>query len=161
MTTTITGATGVSKVQTGAIEHGDLPSGSVLQVVRGQTNTTVVIATETYTDTGITLTITPKSTSSKILISWNLQVELSVSGSGVGVRLLRDTTTLRTSATRYDMYSAGFTGQRVKGGWSYLDSPATTSAITYKIQVATHNGTSNRINADSNTSDITLMEIAG
>ena len=138
-----------------------MPTGSVIQVIHGSTSTEVTIATTTYTDTGLTITITPKSTSSKILISWNLQVFLGVNGSGVGVKLLRDTTALQTSATQYDMYCDEAPGQRVKGGWSYLDSPATTSAITYKIQAGSYNSTANKINQASNTSDITIMEIQG
>jgi hypothetical protein len=161
MTTTITGADGVSKVQTGAIEHGDLPSGSVLQVIHFRNNTELTIATTTYTDSGLTITMTPKSTSSKILVSWNLQAMGGASGSGIGVKLLRDTTALYTSATQYEFYIAGFTGIRGRFGWTYLDSPATTSAITYKIQVGSYNNTSNTINQASNTSDMTLMEIAG
>ena len=138
-----------------------LPTGSVLQVVHGTTSTEVTIATTTYTDTGLSATITPKSTTSKILVVWNVQVNLGVSSSGIGVKLLRDSTAVYTSATQYDMYINSFGGQRVRGSWSHLDSPTTTSAITYKIQAGSYVSGTNSINQASNKSDMIIMEIQG
>ena len=71
MPTEISGATGVNKVQSSAIETGDLPTGSVLQV--RQTTGTTTISTTSFTSTNTwtdhySLSITPSSTSSKILI---------------------------------------------------------------------------------------------
>ena len=71
MTTTISGSTGVSKVQTGAIEHGDLPSGAVLQVVNF-ISTAKTSQTLTRTDaivSDITKSITPLAANSKFLVN--------------------------------------------------------------------------------------------
>ena len=72
MPTEISGSTGVNKIQSSAIEYGDLPTGSVLQVIHDVDPTAISLTSTSFTDTGLSAQITPKSTSSKILISINL-----------------------------------------------------------------------------------------
>jgi hypothetical protein len=96
MPTEISGATGVNKVQTGAIETGDLPTGSVLQVVQtvysGITAQSNVTAQTTdsggYSSAGLNwtdldTTITPSATSSKILVMINAQFSTATAVYGV------------------------------------------------------------------------------
>ena len=152
MTTTITGATGIDNIQAA--------TGAVLQVVSMDTSTVTSINSTSYVDTPITLTITPSSTSSKILCMWTVQVKFNSTGvRGIGTKLLRDSATAYESGTSYDVFSGGG-DDRQRPLWTVLDSPSTTSAVVYKVQVVTYN-TNVTVNEDGNSSQITLMEIAG
>jgi hypothetical protein len=169
MTTTITGADGVSKVQTGAIEHGDLPSGSVLQVVSASTTAAQSTTSTSCIDTGLSVAITPSSTSSKVKIEFVFTSIHIASGvaAGCSFRIMRDSTSLYTAGAQHAFYAGH--GDEGLGGITYrpymdmaLDSPSTTSAITYKVQVATHNSGAITINYSSNfKATIMATEIAG
>jgi hypothetical protein len=138
-------------------------AGQVLQVVNATTSTQVTTATTTYVDTGLTATITPKFATSKILVIASLNGGLSITpASGAQLRLLRngsqisfiDDVALLTNAS-----SANLGG--TAGNVNYLDSPATTSATTYKIQFNSRaNLVTMAFQFNSSTSYITLMEIA-
>ena len=168
MATLISGSTGVNKVQTGAIETVDLPTGSVLQVVNATYSTTVTMSSNTYADTGLTASITPSSTSSKILVVVNqqgLKTGNNSAANDIGVQLLRGSTLINVFAREY-----GFTGSTqyvhiATCATSYLDSPSSTSAVTYKTQFANNDGgaAGGTIHVQSATpaSTMTLMEIAG
>jgi hypothetical protein len=138
--------------------------GKVLQVVSATTATSTSIITATYTDTTITATITPTSATSKILVlASSIAYLYRTTGNefGAGARLLRGATVLYTNQN-----SMGIGGENVGGkslsnmnSWVYLDSPATTSATTYKIQAKTDGTAEVRFQVSSDTSVITLLEI--
>jgi hypothetical protein len=138
--------------------------GKVLQVVSATTATSTSIITATYTDTTITATITPTSATSKILVlASSIAYLYRATGNefGAGARLLRGATVLYTNQN-----SMGIGGENVGGkslsnmnSWVYLDSPATTSATTYKIQAKTDGTAEVRFQVSSDTSVITLLEI--
>jgi hypothetical protein len=163
MPTEISGSTGVNKIQSDAIEYGDLPTGSVVQVVRGEDEVALTMATATYTDSGLTATITPKSTNSKILAMWNMQAHIFGGGQGFGTKLVRGSTGVWTSNNQYGVHTGGSGGGdwRLFGTYSYIDSPNTTSATTYKIQVSSYSGNSMEFNDDTTQTQLILMEIAG
>lgn len=151
-------------------------TGSVLQVVTATNSTLVSSTSTTYADTGLSATITPTSSSSKILILVNQSGYVSrntATDCGFGTRLLRGATVILTSVADangpYDAYTGatGTSGTRYllsRHTTVYLDSPATTSATTYKTQGAVYvSGTLNfqTTGSGSNaTSTIILMEIA-
>jgi hypothetical protein len=167
-TGTITGltATGISAVQ-------QLPAGSVLQVVQGTTNTSVTNTTTTYSDTNLTATITPKFNTSKILIlisqSMYLYDTSSAIDGGAGLIIQRNSSTIYTPVANRDIFTFyAPTGlSRFDFGLmlpiNYLDSPASTSALTYKTQsaLATAGTGASIICQSAGYSTITLMEIAG
>ena len=138
--------------------------GKVLQVVTATASTSYTNATTTLTDvTGLTATITPTSATSRILVVISATVAASASASVayVGARLLRGA----TSIVSYQEY--GFIFQQAPGGLQqatiqYMDSPATTSATTYKLQARIDTAT-NSMTATfqyiNNPSVITLFEI--
>ena len=140
-TDTLTNKSIAATQLTGTIAASALPAGSVLQVVSSNYSTQVTNATNTYVDTGLTASITPRSTSSKILVIVSQNGMYKTAGNS------------QNSATP------------LTGGSSstnYLDSPATTSATTYKTQIASSFNTSAvSCQQDGQTSTITLMEIAG
>lgn len=126
----------------------------VLQVVNYYFNSQTVTTSASWADTGLTANITPYFSTSKILVRVE---EAQGSNSGyANLRLLRNGTVLITHAI-----SVGYSGTLYPGtmGHEYLDSPSTTSTLTYKTQFYAANGTI-RYNYDATYSSITLMEIA-
>lgn len=129
------------------IPVGGVPSGGgggIIQIVQTlKTNVFTSDTTDSFTDiTGMSLNITPTSNTSKILVSVNMGVS---NGSSVLhiYRLLRDSTVIGASdfATTngfaiMDAEAIGGVKQRYIGHVKaeILDSPATTSQITYKVQ---------------------------
>jgi hypothetical protein len=162
MPTIISGDTGIDKIAAGAIEFADLPTGSVLQVVNAVYLTNTSTSSGTLINSGLTVSITPKFSTSKVLV---LVSHNGINKSGTGYLqsyLFRNSTNL----LRFDG-SAGYntigSGSIYLCGSSatYFDSPATTSATTYKTQIANGSGSGTAgINMDDCYSTITVMEIA-
>jgi len=141
--------------------------GKVLQVVSATTTTATTIATTTLTDTTITATITPSATTSKILVlvTWNADMDRNTIEHYIGAKLLRGSTTILDYGT-YKLsaiYTGGGRSRKVStGSLSYLDSPSSTSALTYKVQGAvdaTTSGGTSTWQYGSAPSTITLLEI--
>ena len=147
-------------------------AGQILQVVNGTTNTSVTNTTVTYADTNLTATITPKFATSKILIliaqNMYLYDTTATSDAGCALQIQRNSSTIYTPAPNRDFFSfyspAGTTrfdfGTMIS--LNYLDSPTSTSALTYKTQsaLATAGAGASVICNGSGYSTITLMEIA-
>jgi hypothetical protein len=157
-----------SGVAVTGLSKASLPTGSVLQVVNATYATVVSNSTSTFADTGLTLNITPTSATSKILVTVNCNglAKSTSTQAAVGLRLLRNSTTI-TSIDGIAGYTNSTTLNHVGGvSSSYLDSPATTSATTYKVQFASAGGVAvvymnEYYNGNfTTTSTITLMEIA-
>ena len=124
--------------------------------------------------TGLSVSITPKSTSSKVLVSLNLGcVGVNASGA-MAIRLYRGSTVIGNSDQGTSdprdgsivFYHNNQTGIGVSASFSFLDSPSTTSATTYKASMYVNGGTGylNRLPGDAtwgSASTITAMEIAG
>ena len=169
MPTEISGSTGVNKIQDGTVVAGDLASsvalGKVLQVVSGETTTQMSTTSSSYVDTNLTVNITPTSTSSKILVT--VDGACQVYDNGIDPRAFAQILRASTSfvASRYGLYIAGAgsdTNWYGTHSMSILDSPATTSQLTYKVQVKLYGGGNTTIwQPDSMRSIITVMEIAG
>lgn len=145
----------------GQVPDANAPSGSVIQVVNATYSTSVVTASTSLVDTGLSASITPISASSKILVIVNQTITPSTSGSNTFAQF----EVLRNATAIYGDYRVNATGQYVHTtpNCSVLDSPATTSSITYKTRFCT--GTAiypvEAQHAGIRTSTITLMEIAG
>jgi hypothetical protein len=134
--------------------------GKVLQVVNATYSVQVASSSATYAATGLTATITPTSSSSKILITVHQTGIGKYNNTAMSLRLKRNSTQIvefeqvagdtRSSAENYPGGS----------GTTYLDSPATTSAITYSTDFASFQGIAGvQIQQNGCTSTITLMEI--
>ena len=116
-----------------------LPSGvggKVLQVVTGTTTTRVQNDTDDYADTTLTVNITPASTSNKVLII-GTQADIfkssSNADSSIHIRLLRDTTEILDIADR-TTFTGSTTENLGSASFHCLDSPSSTSELTYKTQ---------------------------
>tara|TARA_R100000234_G_C4904220_1_gene136957 strand:+ start:66 stop:584 length:519 start_codon:yes stop_codon:yes gene_type:complete len=123
-----------------------LPTDSILQVKEGgRTDRFTGTGGTSFADCGVSVAITPSSTSSKILV--RVSGSLGISGGGTlnGVRarvkLLRDSTEIGsgTSGSSYNDFIAALplnSYDMYPFSQSTLDSPSSTSSITYKIQLA-------------------------
>lgn len=137
--------------------------GKVLQVVQGTTTTGVSNSTSTLADTTLTATITPSATTSKVLaiVSHPACAKSAASaGNVLQLVLLRGSTTISTPTDRGLSNFPGSIDNNAGFSWSYLDSPSTTSATTYKTQFANPNNAAQVIvQNNSGQSTIILMEI--
>jgi hypothetical protein len=154
-------------------------AGTVLQVVSSTKTDTASTNSQTYVDTGLSVAITPTSSSSKILIL----ISINVSHSDFGVKRMYFRVSGGNSFANYvggsgasghtDSFAvchrAGDVYSMVTASGTYLDSPATTSSTTYKLQWSVETTAStaylNRpatedANGSRTASTITVMEIA-
>ena len=164
----LNGTTGVSLVQDGAITDANLPAGSVLQVVQGVlTGINVSSSSSSFADTGITAAITPSSASNKILVLINIGgLYKTTSNTYAQFKVLRGATDIVAFENLGGFTNASDSVAYGSISCCYLDSPATTTSTTYKVQFASGaNAASVSFNTSPNgsittTSTITLMEIA-
>lgn len=119
-----------------------MPTGSVLQVVSATKTDTASSSSYTFADiTGLSVSITPSSASNKILIIASINLAWANGVSKVGARLMRDSTAIAigdTAGSRTRATGALYLGTDAYSSFTcstnYLDSPASTSALTYKWQ---------------------------
>lgn len=140
--------------------------GKVLQVVSATKTDTFSTTSGTFVDiTGLSVSITPSSTSNKILVLSTIVYGHDSNNSGAHFTVNRGATVLK----QYNLNSLGsaYTDARFSTSFNYLDSPSSTSSLTYKLQMKTDSGYLNGINrsnassSDWGDSTITVMEIAG
>lgn len=122
--------------------------GKVLQVVYATTSTQVTVATTTYTDIGLSASITPSSTSSQVLVLGRISYlcQRLAATQGVKIKVLRDSTTIEEGwgaggigqFATVMITATGSTDTQLQSVYNLmlLDSPASASALTYKIQGA-------------------------
>jgi hypothetical protein len=162
----------------GTLPKAQLPTGCILQVVSTAKTDTFTTSSGSMVDiTGLSVSITPSSATSKVYVSMVLYVSSNQTTANSFFNMVRNSTNIDqgtagspnySAATRY--YQDNQTEYSVTPiVMEFLDSPATTSATTYKIQTSTNAGTM-RVGGPSNTggmgnvsfpSIITVMEIAG
>lgn len=142
------------------LAKASLPTGSVLQVVNGSTTTSVTSSTSTLVDTTLTATITPTSATSKILVFVSQNgIRKQTNNAYTQLTLLRNSTQLYTFEVALGFTNSTATNDTASST-TYLDSPATTSATTYKTQFCSNPGVASVTVQVAGTSTITLMEIA-
>ena len=147
-------------------------SGGIIQVKHTIFSSTYSRATSSY-DFGAIVTsdsITPTRSDSKILIMATTNIQAFVSSQEVsgGLRLLRGSSEIIEYPYAFVM-EAGTSGNgrifyNTNHSATFLDSPSTTSAVTYKVQLKLY-GTSNGMklvyNQNSSKSTILVMEVSG
>jgi len=168
------GSTGQVLTVAGGVPSWATPAGGggkVLQVVQGTTTTAVTSTSASFIDTGLTATITPTSATSKILVilSQNLIITQSsfINNSEMAsfYKLVRGATTIwgTTSGGQWIYFYIGSNDKNKEIGGNmaltYLDSPATTSATTYKTQAALGGSSQLNFQGGGLSAQIILMEI--
>ena len=180
---TVTGLA-VGGLPDGTVDADTLASGvggKVLQV-KQTVKTDTFSSTTTGSDvdiTGLSVSITPSSASNKILVSYDTNMSMSNAGYSGNIHLKRGSTKIyqgdaegsRTRSTQFVITRNDTIGhlEDIKVHGSFLDSPNTTSATTYKISFNAINShfTVNKTMYDSDASgvarypsSITVMEVA-
>jgi len=156
-TLTLPDNTGTMMLTNTAVAKSQLPAGSVLQVVQADLATTFSTTNNTATDTGLSASITPSSASNKVLVFLDGHGGQDASGRSCFYFLVRGSTTIKTG----DNLQTGTTGSTMPMVLMQLDSPATTSSVTYKIQMRTDGvGTVSLRASGTQVSSLILMEIA-
>jgi hypothetical protein len=152
-------------------------SGGVVQVKSTTKTDTFSTTSATYVDvTGLSVSITPTSATNKVLVLVNITTSNDPALTSSATQLVRDSTAIAIgdAAGSRTQASVGSsppkTATQTMESISFLDSPATTSAITYKIQILSLGAPNivvvNRATDDTNSagrtrtiSTITVMEV--
>ena len=147
------------------LTDGQMPAGSVLQVLtatdsteRTTTSTSLVTASNT-----LAVAITPSATSSKIFVTCSFSYGSPTGTYGFKAAIFRGSTNLAGSVARFGNMFNGTSYNYSHANLSVLDSPSTTSAITYQLYFLADANTA-RINnggGDGSFSTITAFEIKG
>lgn len=169
----LSGSAGLSG-NVGNVTKDMLPAGSVLQVVHVPKTDIFSFTNTSFIDVpGLVASITPRYASSKILVSCNVSLGATAGSFAVFPRLARNGSGIFLSdlvgsriqaAAMYEMGAANTTPVSL----TYLDSPNTTDAVTYSLQVRVNSNTG-RVNGSAGDSDVsnwsrsvsslTLMEV--
>lgn len=165
-------------IASGFPTSANMPAGSVLQVVQVVKTDTWSTTSNTLADiTGMSVSITPTNSANKILVL--VQMTCGTGDARMNVNLYRGATSIyvgdtagsRQRVSGMTTYTANYQASGMPIVISYLDSPATTSATTYKLMGASDsNGYGTFVNRSGTDSDsaifwrsassITVMEIA-
>jgi hypothetical protein len=135
--------------------------GKLLQLVSATFNTETDLSTTTFTDSGLTATITPTSATSKIYVQISAPFfkNATSANNGVKFRIMRGASAIVTWAET-SLGNSTATNNSALFGINYIDSPATTSATTYKLQFANVSATAFvRICSGGDFATIQLLEI--
>lgn len=162
----------MSQLRTNSIVPvGGLPAGAsgggIIQVVQSTNSTQATYTSTSYTSSGLSASITPRSTSNKILVMINLQAgSYSSDVANLGIKLQRNGGDLYTTQYGYVNSVNAAINMSTYIGFNYLDSPASTSSLTYSILfngyiVSGPNGNYTVFNYGNSTSFLTLLEVSG
>jgi len=178
------------KFSTGGVERMAITNSGITGITTGKIGQVLSAAkTDTFSRnsssfgdiTGISVDITPAATTSKVLVLVDLKVGAEHGDGDFHLRLVRGSTVIYARTTA-DNRKNGFAGRSkfqldngngeaimVQASAVFLDSPSTTSATTYKVQVANVGGRlvyinrqgldSNAVNIPRGASSITVMEV--
>jgi hypothetical protein len=161
-TLTLPDSAGTMMLTDTGVTTAQMPAGSVLQVVQAVSSSTNKTTTSTsFVSTGTSATITPLNASSKILVQYNCHADPNSGGTLLGT-VYRGATNLGTGNANslfriHDVSAGRFLVQQHA---IILDSPNTTSAVTYTTYFLTETGIQVRIRDDIILSTFILMEIA-
>lgn len=143
-------------------------NGTVLQVVTATTTTLAVDSASAWTSSTLSASITPKSSSSKIFVTTSQSMYNYAAGGGfsaMNVRLVRDASTVLQTVADAGFSRAYVTPTGVdtvhQSCFNFLDSPNTTSSVSYRTDIQKSYGNSVYAQVNGNPGSITLMEIAG
>lgn len=143
--------------------NANFPAGSIVQAVSFTLATSIGTSSSSDVDTGLTASITPKSSTNKILVI--ISTALRATGTGgncyVYQKLWRGAIGSGTLLlNHYPITGSQNTDHRGVGTFTYLDSPATASSVTYRVSINSGYATSVAINDTTSPSTITLLEVA-
>lgn len=135
--------------------------GKILQVVRATDATSRATTSTSFVDASISVTITPTSADSDVLLIWVARAEATGGTSNVGYLSITDSSDVAISGAEDAYYGGnGADSNVVTQATVAFDSPATTSAVTYKGRFRAATGVTNTIRNDVNTGQLYALEIS-
>jgi hypothetical protein len=132
--------------------------GKILQVVSATKTDTSSLTSATFTDiSGLSVSITPSAATSKILVLWSTSLSSTSNSTGNKIRIMRDSTAVGigdTASNRPRITGGFYIGDIGDGAphnfttvaGNFLDAPATTSALTYKLQFSAYSAATIYVN---------------
>ena len=155
----------MSELRTNRIVPRDgLPSGAsggIIQIVQDTYNTESSTANSSDTETGLSVNITPTSSSNKVLVLFNLPLQKGGSNLRIATSLYRGGSSIYP-ANRESCFNNQTNQATETVSGMFLDSPATTSAVTYDVRVRVSSGSGTFYWAVSScVCTITAMEVSG
>ena len=146
-------------------------AGAILQVVTAETTNSASTSSSSFVDTNITANITPSATSSKILVIIDAPFHVHRSNgtsNSFEVKVLRDGGDITDTITTQGTHQSGIGSGSISSNRSVgvlnkiiLDSPSSTSQLTYKMTMGGAFSGNTVTFQDGSKSHITLMEVAG
>jgi hypothetical protein len=175
--TTLPASFTAGQVLTAAQQNALRGAFRVLQVVSTSKTDTFTTASTSYVDiTGLSVSITPQSTTSKVLVIVQLSASQTFGTNQCATRLVRDSTAIDIGDTAGSRSSALAQVRGLSADTpltipaTFLDSPATISALTYKMQAINLSAGTFYVNRSTTDTDnsthvrtastITVMEIS-
>jgi hypothetical protein len=154
----------VDNIEANLANYVNIP-GHVIQVVQEESTVLDTTTSTSFIDTSLSGTITPTSASSKILIFVSGTIGADGNAGALLLALNRDATELLQNGGMYSGAGSTYGHANI----IYLDSPSTTSAVTYTVRYKAQSSSSgvqfnvnwNNIDIGSETAYITMMEIEG
>ena len=174
MSITINGTGSITGLTAGGLPDGSVTAadlaagagGKILQVVQTAytaADSTTATAPSSFTSTGCTASITPSSSSNKVFVMLSMRTHRNPGGGEVAARIMRGSSAA-FSGISSDYYT---TSSAISGNINiqWLDTPGTTSSITYTAQFARYHVATAQINKDFDSNNngvtyLTLMEVA-
>ena len=132
---TINGTTGINlgtQPLTGSLPDANAPVGSVIQVVHSTVAQAASTTSTSFVSAGQSLSITPTSASNRIVVIFSCVVNITLANTAVGVTVFRNGSMV---TGYYALYSGTHSRSLVVPlAVNYVDSPNTTSAVTYDVR---------------------------
>lgn len=151
---TLTGATVAD------MSNFTFPAGHAIQAKEGLLQSQVTTSSNVFTGTGLSVTITPSSSTSKFFVIATTTADNEADGRLIELTLYRDSTNLGGSNGMVQIYGSGArVGTPVT--LTKLDSPNTTSSITYEVYWNSNNSNAVYLGSSTQVNSIVAMEIAG
>ena len=145
-------------IPTGGVPTGG--GGGIVQIVHDTTSSESSTSSSSYVTSGLSLNITPTSASSKILVCFNLPLQSGGHNLRAAVGLHRGGSQIYL-AQRESLFNNSSSNSSETVSGMFLDSPATTSAVTYDVRVRVSGGSGTFYWAVSSTvGTLTAMEVS-
>jgi len=165
LTSQVTGTLPTANGGTGATSYNP---GKIAQVISGGTSSQTATTSATFVDTNCTVAITPTASDSKVLLQFSGNgLFVNAQGTGIAFQLVRAVggvdTVIQTKFARYVAHlttNTSLNDMQEACSFEFLDSPSTTSAITYTVQIQRQTGSGNIIFcANGQASSFVAMEV--
>ena len=166
-TGTLAVANGGTGLSSGFI-NGTTNVGKILQVVQKHYSNEQSTTGQSFVTTNLTQAITPSATSSKVLVLISARVNAYKDSGNSAVAhfsIYRDSTNVfNTGSVQTHNISASHSadglGMRTMMPFNYLDSPSTTSSVTYDFRMLAQSGSTAYAHQNSHPSIMLLLEVA-